>query len=420
MSGTIIPKSLYKTSLDWGLHAGFYGDTYLPFAQHVRLAPTSSLSLDFSLFSKLPLEIQLYIFSFCDTATLFWLMQVSSTIRKEAQKRFWSDTSTWYAVKATWLLAGGYAGHTHNNISSLGYMRQIIINFGGIQPLHDHIWADGLRVVEPLTEMDKTHRILNFWRVTQRAFPSATHVVLSELDAWEPGASKPEDLRRIAKACPQNLTMYTARLEYEGVSSECLRRHLWQLIRNNNTTHSWELLTQSWDPYCVFPPHKLFNGPVGCYSRYQYMEWCSRNQQRARYILVLQAIEAYYSQNKGLSFNCPVPGCQNLFSCAKKWTAHAIQAKHSTDIVLPSQELEAWFAQHDKKLEELKEQCASLFQAMQIAWGHDGSQQRRDATKEFLQQLQQDPLYTHEQPPENSTIWRFYDVDMSGDVRNDR
>jgi hypothetical protein len=101
MSSLILPKGPWKRALEWDLHAKYYGDTYIPFARHVRSEPRAYLSPSFTLFPSLPLELKLRILSFCTAATLFQLMQVSSMMREEAAKLFWSNPSVWYTVDAS-------------------------------------------------------------------------------------------------------------------------------------------------------------------------------------------------------------------------------------------------------------------------------------------------------------------------------
>lgn len=73
----------------------------IPFSRHVQQAgSTNSPVFEMPQFSRLPVERQLRIFSFCDSLTLFRLMHTSSTIRYEAKKLFLSDPDAWYAVSA--------------------------------------------------------------------------------------------------------------------------------------------------------------------------------------------------------------------------------------------------------------------------------------------------------------------------------
>jgi hypothetical protein len=71
MSGTVVPDGPWAGLLNWGLYATYYGDTYVLFARHVRLELMEHLPLNFLLFQSLPVEVQLHILRFCDSATLF-------------------------------------------------------------------------------------------------------------------------------------------------------------------------------------------------------------------------------------------------------------------------------------------------------------------------------------------------------------
>jgi hypothetical protein len=420
MSGTVVPNGPWAGPLNWGLYATYYGDTHVPFARHVRLEPMGHPPSNFLLFQSLPVEVQLHILRFCDSATLFWLMQVCCAIRREASKLFWSDPSVWYIIDGSWLLAGGFAGHAHYDINALGCMRRIVVDFAELQPLHAQVWDDGVcnGVVE-FTEEDVMRRIHDFWQTLQGRFPCATHVVLSEAFALPHGSSLPLGQKRMAEACPKSVSVYVSFLAREKGTEERLKRSLWQCVRNSHDPASadWEqVTTRSWIQQGVSPPPKQFHGPVGTYSRYRFLERCSHYQQRARRLLVLQAVEAYYLQHKDFAFICPTAGCNVQFRSPGQWTAHAIEDRHDVDILLPSEHLRTLFAQHDTRLALLKTQVREILVAMQVAWGNQGSQQRQQAQQDFLSQLQQDPLYTHQRPADQSTIWRHYQLDMEGEV----
>jgi hypothetical protein len=129
-------------------------------------------------------------------------------------------------------------------------------------------------------------------------------------------------------------------------------------------------------------------------------------------ILLLQAVKAYYVQNRQSSFVCPSAECEMRFELPKQWPAHAVEVGHYADIVPPSQCLKTIFARYDAGLAQMKHQEEDTLECMRVAWGEEGSSQRRDAMHAFLYQLRHDPLHTQDEVPEDSNIWCNYREDM--------
>ncbi|KAH7088344.1 hypothetical protein FB567DRAFT_579235, partial [Paraphoma chrysanthemicola] len=83
-------------------------------------------------------ELQLHVLGLCDDATLFQLMHVSSAVRIETRKLFWSRPNEWYEVGSTWLLAGAFAGHTYAALDhDLGCVQSLYVAFTNFEPLKD-------------------------------------------------------------------------------------------------------------------------------------------------------------------------------------------------------------------------------------------------------------------------------------------
>ncbi|KAF2826636.1 hypothetical protein CC86DRAFT_322192 [Ophiobolus disseminans] len=420
MLHTIVPRGPWTFPLNWDLYAADYGDTYIPFAQHARLEPADHPNSTFTFFPSLPVELQLHIISFCDSATLFWLMQVCSALRSEASKLFWSDPSVWYTIDGAWILAGGFPGHTHNTVDALRYMQQVIVHFSSPCPLEADPWDDGLwDNAGDYTEDDVERRIHDIWQEIQRQFPCATHVVLSNNHGCPPGALLPLDLRRMAEACPPNLSVYASWLDNEKGTRFCLKRCLWRYVHDdhNLAAAEWkDVLVRRGPQHSVLPPLKKFDGPAGAYSRHKYLKHCSEYQHKARRILVLHAVEAFFFQQKDVEFMCPTPECGTVFPTQGQWMSHAIQEGHDVNLVLPDGHLDTLFAQHDERLVQLDRSIDDTMEAMRTAWGVEGSEQRRHAEHDFLSQLKQDPRYRHQRPAEQCTMWRRYQCDMEGEV----
>jgi hypothetical protein len=78
------------------------------------------------------------------------------------------------------------------------------------------------------------------------------------------------------------------------------------------------------------------------------------------------------------------------------------------DIDPPGEPFQTLFNDHFARQARIEQQYADKMADLRIQWGKEGSQKRADAEQAFLTQLQHDPLYTHEKPPEESAIWLRY------------
>jgi hypothetical protein len=409
---SVVPESLCLGPLDWNMRTTGYYEPLIPFAHYVqrRLMPLSTAG--FCRFSKLPRELQLHILGFCKSAALFQLMQVSSTTRREAQKLFWSDPDAWHVVHGSWLLSGGLAGHTDIDTEVLHYVEQIEVDFAEYEPLCTiDDGEDGILREAPgkYTAQDRALEIQNFWQVVKSKLPSATHVVLSRSLARPSEAPLPPTLRMMAEQCPPGMTSYVSLLQADTGHEKRLYRSLWRYVAQDSiTTGTWELLTPAWRRQSIIPPPKQFKGPVGIYRHYQYSTEQLFRRRHARRLLLLQAVEMFYTQNKPYWFICPSSKCEMRFESPSKWTLHAIDAQHRDDIVLPNGHLQVLFAEYYAGLAHMQKLNEELLATIQEAWGEDGSQQRENAKYAFLCQVQNDPLYRVDTIPEESFLWKNY------------
>ncbi len=413
-----IPERPLTGLLNGDLHANIYGETYLPFALYVQpsvVGPSLPAST-FQPFPRLPRELQLHIIGFCDHATLFRLAQVSSKTRKEAQALFWSDNCVWYSICAPWVLSGGAASHTRYALEPMRSMTQIEIDFGKMRPFGKYFWKDGQPAPNlALSEKDIEQQIQNFWQVVQRRFPHATRVVISETLPWVIGSPLPVWHRILAEACPPHIQAYISSLRHGLDHSRRMERSLWQLHRHSKTkTASWEAVAPVWRRQSVEPPLKEFRGPVGAYSSWVHRRLRHTHMRYARPRLVLQAVQMHYLESKPSSFPCPDTSCNLHFLQPAEWVLHAIDASHDLkNMVLPSEQLQAWFAQFDSKRSHFNQQDYATLKSLRTQWGEEHSPERQAAEQAFLSQLEHDPLYAREVPPEQSVMWRDYLIDMN-------
>ncbi|KAH6875637.1 hypothetical protein BKA58DRAFT_380191 [Alternaria rosae] len=411
----VVPQGPWITKLDWDLYATHDGEIHVPFRHHVQPRDMHQPTKNFRRFLQLPTELQIAIFSHCDSAVLFQLMHVSSRTRKEAKKLFWSCPDAWFQIDGRWLLAGGFSGHTYNDLDFLACARQIEVDFNGCGPLTHNAWEDGIQqYAKRPPDHIRDQQIYRFWQTLQWRFPCATDVVLSGLSGEDAGVAPPADYMTVAEKCPSRIrASVSCRQRVAGHPSRATRT-LWRLsYPSYGQSQAWEVATLYWTRQCVLPPPKTFRGPVGAFCRIQYHSSHYFYRHFAIRALSIQAIKAYYLQDSQKPCVCPISGCGLQFELPGQWAAHAIDTGHYNNITFPSRQLQTSFKDHSARIESLEQKYADAMAELQIAWGKEGSNQRANAEQAFLSQLQHDPLYMHEKPPEESFMWLDYKEKMN-------
>ncbi|KAF1957397.1 hypothetical protein CC80DRAFT_491515 [Byssothecium circinans] len=401
--------------LDWNLHANNEGETYIPFQDYVRPEQTNQLDVSFPQFLQLPTELQLRIIRFCNSATLFQLMHVSSATRDEARKLFWSDPGSRYFVHGGWLQAGGSSGHTLHAVEALACMKHVEVEFYCEGPFAHDKWDydEGRWATADVPERQADA----FWQIFQRCLPSATNVVLKVRAPMDAGEAAPADLTMLAERCPAGIRVSTSRLQKEAGCRFLLRKSLWQQVWHDcSQPATWEVVDISADTtQSVLPPAKTFRGPVGAFYRHDYNVERLFYLYNAQSLLLIQAIEVYYTQNPQAPIVCPVSKCGSRFETPRAWALHASDAYH-LKLKLPNETLDMLFSEHDARLERMNQEITDNETRMRLEWGEEGSEQRRKREEDFLHQLQHDPEYAHAKPPRESAIWRRYQVEMNTEM----
>jgi hypothetical protein len=416
----IVPEGPWTAPLNWDLHATTFGEAHIPFALHVKTASTQPTTFQLM---RLPKELQFQVIHCCDNATLFHLMHVSSWTRREAGKLFWSDSDVWYLIHAPWILAGGFAGHTYYDVEPLAHVQQIEMDFGRdysiMRNLDRRVWRDGRSHLVPVSATPDSvmeQRIHGFWQLLQRKFPGATSVVLSETRRETENFGLPDWLTLMAEKCPAGITTFVSILRTQVEYPMLAKRSLWHIRSRDGTRVIWERINPNWRRKSVLPPVKEFRGQVGEFYRIGYWDKCVAYLNWARRLLLIHAVEAYHLKTGRELKVCPAIECSWQCDIHGQWASHAIDVGHDLDIVLPSPELETLFAQNQARIRLLKEKYSAELIRMRSRWGKEGSKDRVDAEQAFLNQLQHDPLYTHEYTPRESAIWQSYQSTMNSDT----
>ncbi|KAH8707666.1 hypothetical protein GQ44DRAFT_628312, partial [Phaeosphaeriaceae sp. PMI808] len=161
----IVPNRPWTEPLNWDRFVTEDGETCMPFAHYVRPDTACATHAVFQLFPRLPLELQLRVLRLCTYATLFQLMHASPATRTEAEKLFWSNPAAWYHVSGEWLLAGGFAGHTHDATNLLVNVQRVEINFRDIESF-TRDFNDGESAIPPDSpSWTLAERVHSIWRL---------------------------------------------------------------------------------------------------------------------------------------------------------------------------------------------------------------------------------------------------------------
>lgn len=381
---------------DWDMFTTPCWEKLVPFARHVQRQPISHESPAFPQFLDLPMELQLHILAMCDDATLFSLMHVSDTIRKEAKKLFWSNPDVWYTVDAFWLESGGFAGCTHYTLDALQYMQRIVVRLDEWRPQFDRNEED-FTLEEHVLRNDSA-----FWRTLRLRFPRATHVVLSSDNCKSLAFDGLWGLQMLTKACPPDLSAYFSSLE--RVSPVRAERQLWRFA---HSTHEWDLITPSWELEMILPPLKGFTGQVGAFCRIKYDMERLHQRVDAQHLFFFKIAEAHHAQ-QGETFTCFYPECIATFSVAGEWTKHFFDVGHRNwrrvfNAAIPAG-LRALMIQFEQDLEQRSfERTRRIVQMREIY-----NQDPEASKKAFLSQLESDSLYVQGKPAAASAIWKSY------------
>lgn len=419
-----IHEGPWTKPLNWNLHTTLDGEVITPFPFYVQPEATSCPSgARFPQFLELPAELQLHVFRFCDAATLFQLMRVSSTIRAEASKLFWSYPDAWYYVESHWLFSGGFAGHAHHAIDFPPYVRQLEVGFDK-HYLHQAA-ADELGVdLDPSYSSLVTPQLIEkhlreFWKTLQRRFPRVTHVTLDQRYTWR----KTEEvvlkgLERMVALCPPSINVSVSFLQEAGTQ---LERRLWRPTKAcaGTTNCKWELVSPRWTRQSVLLPLKEFHGPVGLYCSLE----ATHNSRRAGAVrlLLIEAHARHHFDGCHEPFYCVNQKCGAWFELPGEWIEHALESGHDEGVPPPTElegrappdELMILFQEHQAMVDCVwQEDVTDVWPKLDEFWGKEGSERRLIAEQEFLHQLEHDPLWEQGKPARESAVWGQFTLEM--------
>lgn len=409
----------WSTSRDWNLRATQGGETRLPFRFHVRQTHTVDRSTqdEFTKFAQLPVELQVHIMSFCDTATLWRLMRTSYSTREQALKMFWSDPTFRYVINGQRLFAGGHARDANYSLEALAHIRYLEVGFLDFTTNLLFGWDEN----EYHTSENVEQRAV-FWTTLCRLFPRVVDIVLNENNSSRHGSPLPGQPIRLAMDCPVDITISVSQLRHDDKWYTPETRHLWRREHRNNSTPTWDLVESAWNPRRILPPTRRFSGPVGEYEQYEYDNLDLIDLRYARDIHAMHTTAAYYLHIAKSPCVCLWPTCGMQFNKPEDWMAHYLERclrafDHEGTVPLPpSDTIRAEFLRHDMMLAQRQHDLSNRKLRMKEAWGEPDSEECSEATQRFLQQLRDDPVYADEAGPEENAIWHRYQKDMKWDA----
>jgi hypothetical protein len=393
----IVPQSPGPGPIDWHLHVTDLGEKCIPFARYVRPEPTCRVDSIFPDFDRLPIEVQFHVLSFCDSATLFQLMQTSATLRCEAKKLFWSDSDAWYYTDGSWLAAGGFQGKSFDDVNFLRQPQQIEIGFDNVQGL--------------MTSNNHNDKLIRrFWRLVRRMFPQVQRVVISENTPTKTQSLSLENVQRIAQVAPSGIEVFASVVTTGSGETKRARRY-----RARNLNSRWEVTDPEWVRQIILPPPKAWRGPVGEFSQFYYQYQRFMRMESARNLLLIEAIERSCFTEPGKIFRCPGPRCRVRLKSGREWAVHAVETEHYLHAKVPAL-YEKVFAAHDCTVKRgFREKVFYAEEAMYADYEKAGAFGRQDIRRIFLYQLEHDPQYAQGKPARKSQIWQSY-LERIGEV----
>ncbi|PVH95209.1 hypothetical protein DM02DRAFT_618060 [Periconia macrospinosa] len=155
--------------------------------------------------------------------------------------------------------------------------------------------------------------------------------------------------------------------------------------------------------FVIIPPYKHLGGPVGAYLDFHIRYFGFLEQRSAVKVLKIAAMEKYHFQESSQPFRCPASTCDAWFERPGEYTLHVIETKHDEGVTLP-EPYESMFLANQQRLDELHKFACAKIRAFKEWWGESGSEKRKTAEKELIDQLSRDPLYLQDTPLEENWI----------------
>jgi hypothetical protein len=392
--------------MSWNLNLCMeWGDRVIvPFHYFVKpeYRPTSLHSCLQFPFLRLPIDLQLIVYEFCNAPTLFQLMRTCSLTRRSTTKLFWENTFTdhWYHCPDEELFE--YRPHSYTFLCHCPEFARRI----------QKVEIDLIRL--ELTFRESTAiRAKDFWSKVKRIFPSVRSVVLTGCTPRRP-CPPPSDetdedyatIETLVECAPRRIVVCVAFKLFPHFDRNRSPPHsLWQVTRGFQPV--WQILDPDWNPTRVtLPSRKWPVSPLG--------DFLTTRQRYQSLLLEMRGIqwlmiESYARYAEHGTIHCPWLDCPAIFKQRDQWKHHLFESSHgSFDIRAqsrgdfrqellcnrhtPKHERQAIEARH-RHLETRYSETAKLERRVGYGWGPPGSEQRRLFEEEFKAQVDKEALY---------------------------
>ena len=388
--------------------------------------PTSCLQFPFL---RLPIDLQLIVYEFCDAPTLFQLMRTCSLTRRSTIKLFWEETSTdhWYYCSQWGLFEYRPSSYIflHHCPDFAHQIKKVEIN---------------LIRLESVFRGDTTVKAKDFWVKVERIFPSVRSVVLTGcIPRWGcPPPSDEEDheahaiIETLVECAPRRIVVRIAfKLENHSDPSDSRSHSLWQVARGLQPV--WQILDPDWNPTRVLLPDRKWPvSPLGDFCTV-WQRWSSLlYEMRGIEWLMIESYARYAVHD---TIHCPWLDCPATFEQRDQWERHISASSHGRfDIRDQSKRdfmQELWCYKHtpeherqtiearQRHLETRYSETAKLQRRVGHGWGPPGSEQRRLFEEEYKSQVDKEALYVpvpYVPVPEEGDAWhqnrryRYFEV----------
>lgn len=394
------------------------GEERIPFHSYVQCGTASARSpsqnSSIPQFSRLPVELQLRIISFCSASTLFQVMQVSSALRNEASKLFWAKTDAYFLIDAFWLMEGSHPGYNSLDLSFLPHVQNVEIDWkrsydGEICRRHD----EGIHIQQ--------EHVINHWKSFKKRFPNAKRVLFNQDRiswVWD-NETEPitQALRILVQHCPPEVEVFIFVIQEENPtvsantsdqSTVKRQRSLYQ----RSVGDVWTRVGTGRHHKTVLVPMKYFHGTIGEVRRLRDEPERLLLQQYALWPLSLEALDRHHFDNGNYKpFSCPYSNCNAYFREAGEWTVHAAES-HIKDLrntgkfcILPD-ELKVVFEERERSLqgirEEMKEQSWKIINELV----DEGIEKQRQIESEWMEQLENNKTWDTGEMAKERGLWR--------------
>jgi hypothetical protein len=406
------PRDLYQA-----VYMTSSGEERTPF--HTYVSPSgmrgnvSQQDTAFSMFNRLPAEIQLHIVAMCSISTLFQLMHTSSKLRREASKLFWGQKATYFVVEAEWLINKAYPGQSFWDMAFFANVQNVEVEY---QPV-----ISKMICCYEYGTLDIRHDLIDtFWAALKHWCPKLQKVILNQ----SKGSYTLEDDNEPFPQALQCLLLKCSLLYLEQKPQSTTgilqwRTDPWQRCLFQYTGgRGWLKTEPQRMRRTILMPPKQFTGPVGHYIGLRYQAHMKIPLQRlGLWPLMVEALDCYHFDGvHDKPFSCPLSGCTAYFSQGGEWSVHAAEVHYREQKklleVLPSNRTGAELRERSQTLDRKTKQIQEEFRIVREAWVAGNETAQEEIRQLWIEQLHHDAAWETQETGMKSTLWADFMHDV--------